>query len=250
MRKLIKGGVLAVCLMATAATVSAQSTEKKEIAGTMQIQGMYRQSNLGQLNGVLGANSIPALPENNYWLNLSMNHVYKRWVWENGIGASFMSSSAPNTANGIKAKYNQYQIYGRVGYNVATTEKMRAFPFAGLNFSAARLRIKDDVRTHSTSDFSPELLNLTANKTLWNPRFGLEFGAGFDYLVGVKDKVIDNYTVHRSLPIGVRFGYYLQTSNNNWRFDDNYKLNNGPNNKQSGVFVNVNIGLGFKVQRP
>jgi hypothetical protein len=237
-------------MLAMAATASAQSTEKKEIAGTMQIQGMYRQSKLGPLNDVLNANGIPSLPDNNYWLNLSMNHVYKRWIWENGIGASFMSNSAPNTTNGIKAKYNQYQIYGRAGYNVATTEKMRAFPFVGLNFSAARLRIKDDNRTHSTSDFSPELLNLSASKTLWNPRFGLEFGAGFDYLIGVKDKVVDNYTIHRSLPIGVRFGYYLQTSSNQWRFDDNYKLNNGPNNKQSNVFVNVNIGLGFKVQRP
>lgn len=249
MNQLTKKLLLSAGMFAIAATASAQSTQK-EIAGTMQVQGMYRQGNLGQLNGILNANGIPSLPDNNYWLNLSMNHIYKRWVWENGIGASFTSTSAANTANGIKAKYNQYQIYGRAGYNVATTQKMRAFPFVGLNLSAAMLRIRDDNRTQNVSDFSPELLNLTASKTLWNPRFGLEFGAGFDYLIGMKDKVVDNYTIHRSVPIGVRFGYYLQTSNNNWKVDNNYNLNNGPSNKQNGVFVNVNIGLGYKLQRP
>jgi hypothetical protein len=250
MNQLTKKLFLSAGILAIAATANAQSDWKKEIAGTMQVQGMYRPAKLGQLNTVLNANGIPALPDNDYWLNLSMNHMVKRWIMEDGIGASFMSNSAPNAANGIKAKYNQYQIFGRVGYNVATTPKMRAFPFAGINFSAARLRIKDDVNTQSESDFSPTLLNTSASKTLWNPRFGLEFGAGFDYLIGLKDKTVDNYTIHRSLPIGVRFGYYLQTSNSQWRFDDNYRLNNGPTEKQSGVFVNVNIGLGFKVQRP
>ncbi|MFD2863326.1 hypothetical protein [Mucilaginibacter antarcticus] len=250
MRRLLKTLILSAGTLAVAANANAQSDWKKEISGTMQVQGMYRQSKLGQLNTVLNANGIPALPENNYWINLSMNHSVKRWIIEDGIGISIMSNSAPNTTNGIKAKYNQYQAFGRLGYNVATTDKMRAFPFVGINLSAARLRIKDDTRTQSTSEFSTELLNLSASKTLWNPRFGLEFGAGFDYLIGMKDKTVDNYTIHRSLPIGVRFGYYLQTSNSQWRFDDNYRLNNGPTDKQSGVFVNVNIGLGYKLQRP
>jgi len=232
-----------------ATTANAQST-KKEIAGTMQIQGMYRQSKLGQLNGILNANGIPSLPDNNYWINLSMNHVYKKLVIEDGAGGSITSTSAANTVNGIHAKYNQFQVYGRAGYNIATDENMRLFPFVGLNFSQALLRIRDDKRTQSTSDFSQELLNSTSSKTLWNPRFGLEFGGGFDYLIPVKDKQVDNYTIHRNLPIGVRVGYYLQASNSNWKIDNNYNLNNGPNNKQSGVFVSVNIGLGYKVQRP
>ncbi len=249
LKKLTGKLVLSVAILLMAGMANAQDMSK-EIAGTMQIQGMYRPGKLGQLNGILNANGIPSLPDNNYWLNLSMNHVHNRWIMEDGIGASFMSTSAANTTNGIKAKYSQYQIYGRAGYNVATTEKMRAFPFVGLNLSAAMLNIRDDKRTQSTSDFSTELLNSTASKTLWNPRFGLEFGAGFDYLVAVKDKKMDNYTIHRSLPIGVRFGYYLQTSNSNWKIDEKYNLQNGPNNKQSNVFVNVNIGLGYKVKRP
>ncbi|RWY52484.1 hypothetical protein [Mucilaginibacter gilvus] len=250
MKKLNKLLVLAAAILTITSAANAQGMMGKEVSGTMQIQGMYRQSKLGQLSGILNANGIPALPDNNYWLNVSMNHSRKNWIMEDGIGASFMSNSAANTTNGIRAKYNQYQIYGRLGYNVATHEKMRAFPFVGLNLSAAMLNIRDDKRTQNTSDFSTELLNQTASKTLWNPRFGLEFGAGFDYLIGIKDKKIDSYTIHRSLPIGVRFGYYLQASNSNWKIDDNYKLQNGPNNKQSNIFINVNIGLGYKVQRP
>jgi hypothetical protein len=250
MKKLNNLLLLVTGMLTIASAANAQGMMDKEISGTMQIQGMYRPSKLDQLNGILNVNGIPALPENNYWLNLSMNHSHKNWIMEDGIGASFMSNSAANTTNGIKAKYNQYQIYGRLGYNVSTTEKMRAFPFVGLNLSAASLNIRDDNRTQNTSEFSTELLNQTASKTLWNPRFGFEFGAGFDYLIGIKDKKVDSYVIHRSLPIGVRFGYYLQTSNSNWKIDNNYNLQNGPNNKQSNVFVNVNIGLGYKVQRP
>jgi len=237
-------------VVALTTTANAQSAMKKDIAGTMQFQGMFRESKLGQLNGILNANGIPSLPDNNYWINLSMNHVHKKFVFENGIGGSFTSTSAPNSTNGIHAKYNQFQVYTRAGYNVAKRENMRLFPFVGLNLSQAVLRIRDDKRTQSTSDFSQELLNSTSSKTLWNPRFGLEFGGGFDYLIPIKDKKVDNYTIHRNIPIGVRIGYYLQASNSNWKIDDNYNLSNGPNNKQSGVFVNVNIGLGYKVQRP
>ncbi|GAA4103586.1 hypothetical protein [Mucilaginibacter panaciglaebae] len=249
MKKLNRTLWLSVGILAITISAKAQTGITKDIAGAMQIQGMFRPSKLGQLNGILNANSIPSLPDNNYWLNLSMNHVHKKFIIEDGIGASFTSSSAPNTANGIKAKYNQFQIYGRAGYNVSTHENMRFFPFVGLNLSEAMLRIRDDRRTQSTSEFSSELLNSTSSKTLWNPRAGFEFGAGFDYLIGVKDKRFDNYTIHRSIPIGVRIGYYLQASNSNWRIDDNYKLNNGPTDKQSNVFVNLNIGLGYKVQR-
>jgi hypothetical protein len=250
MNKLIKTLLLSAGIVAISVSANAQRTMSKEISGTMQLQGMFRESKLGQLNGILNANGIPALPDNNYWLNLSMNHMHKRMVMENGIGASITSTSAPNSTNGIHAKYNQFQIYGRAGYNIAKSENMRLFPFVGINLSQAMLRIRDDRRVQSTSDFSSELLNSTSSKTIWNPRFGLEFGGGFDYLIGVKDKKIDNYTIHRYIPVGVRIGYYLQTSNSNWRVEGNHNLNNGPNNKQSNVFVNINIGLGYKVQRP
>ncbi|MCC8424950.1 hypothetical protein [Mucilaginibacter sp. UR6-11] len=249
MTKLTYTLLFAAGLLTIGTTARAQDDFPKEVAGTMQVQGMYRQSKLGQLNGILNANGIPALPESNYWLSLSMNHIRNNWVIEDGIGASFTSTSASNAANGIRAKYNQYQIYGRLGYDVSTTAKMRAFPFVGINLSTAMLRIQDNSRMQNTSNFSPELLNLTASKTLWNPRFGLEFGGGFDYLIPMKDKKMDNISIHRSLPIGIRLGYYLQTSNSPWRVDDNYKLQNGPDNKQSNVFINLNIGLGYKVQR-
>ncbi|PJJ79366.1 hypothetical protein [Mucilaginibacter auburnensis] len=249
MYKLTSTIALATALGAVTMSASAQDT-KKEFAGTMQIQGMYREAKLGQLNGILNANGIPSLPDNNYWLNLSMNHEYKKLIIEDGIGASFTSTSGNNPVNGVHAKYNQFQIYGRAGYNVSTRENMRVFPFVGLNLSQAMLRIRDDRRMQSTSDFSSEILNSTSSKTLWNPRFGLEFGGGFDYLIRAKDKQMDNYTIKRYIPIGVRIGYYLQTSDSNWKVEGNHNLNNRPNNKQSNVFVNVNIGLGYKVKKP
>jgi hypothetical protein len=111
------------------------------------------------------------------------------------------------------------------------------------------LRIQDNARTQSTSDFSSELLNSTSSKTLWNPRFGVELGAGFDYIIKLKEKQMDCYTIQRNIPIGFRIGYYLQATDSNWKIDDNYNLNNGPNNKQSNIFVSLNIGLGYAVKK-
>jgi hypothetical protein len=238
-----------------AITVKAQSDTtkhgwfKRNIAGAMQIQGTYRQSKLGQLNTILNRNAIPSLPDNNYWLNLSMSHIHKNWLFEDGIGGTFTSTSDRNSTNGIRAKYNQFQFYTRAAYNLSQNKNFRVYPFVGINLSEAMLRIQDDNRVKSTSDFSTELLNATASKTLWNPRFGFEFGGGFDYLIKLKEKQMDRYTIQRNIPIGFRIGYYLQATNSNWKIEDNYNLNNGPNNKQSNMFVTLNIGLGYAVKR-
>lgn len=222
---------------------------KKEFAGALQLQTTYRQSNLGQLNTILNKNNIPSLPDNNFSLNLSMSHLHGKWVFEDGIGGTFTSTSAANTSNGIKASYNNFQVYTRAGYDISTNTNVRFFPFLGLNFSDAMLRIRDDNKTQSTSDFSTELLNNTASKTLWNPQFGIELGAGFDYVIKMKTIQKEHYTFQRNIPIGLRIGYYLQATNSDWKIDDNYTLNNGPNQKQSNVFVTFNIGLGYVVKK-
>lgn len=248
-----------LCLFAVLAgatgTANAQSDNndgswfKRNIAGAAQIQVTYRDSKLGQLNSILNNNGLPSLPDNNIWLNLSMSHIHKNWLFEDGIGGTFTSTGDRNAVNGIRAKYNQFQVFTRAGYNVSKNENISLYPFIGLNFSEAMLRIRDDNRTQSTSEFSNELLNQTASKTLWNPQFGLEFGGGFDYLIKIKSKQMDRVTIERNIPIGIRAGYYLQATNSNWKIDDNYNLNNGPSNKRSAVFVSLNIGLGYKITR-
>ena len=220
---------------------------KKNIAGAFQIQGTYRESKLGQLNDILAKNNLAPLSDNNYWLNLSMSHIHKNWLFEDGLGGTFTSTS--KNPNNFKVLYNQFQLYTRAGYNLSKSENYRLYPFLGLNLSQAMLRIQDNARTQSTSDFSSELLNSTSSKTLWNPRFGVELGAGFDYIIKLKEKQMDCYTIQRNIPIGFRIGYYLQATDSNWKIDDNYNLNNGPNNKQSNIFVSLNIGLGYAVKK-
>lgn len=219
------------------------------ISGAAQVQVTYRQSKLGQLNSILNNNNIHSLPDNNIWINLSMNHIHKRWMVEDGIGATPTSTANASNGDNLKAKYNQFQIYARAAYNFSNSADFRVFPFVGVNLSDAMLRIQDKARSESTSDFSQELLNSTSSKTLWNPQFGVELGGGFDYVIKMSSKQFDCYTVERNIPIGVRIGYYLQATSTKWKVDDNYNLNNGPSNKQSAVFVSVNIGLGYEVKK-
>ena len=224
-------------------TVKTMGWFHHQLAGAAQIQVTYRKADLGQINQILNNNGLHSLENNDIWYNASMNHIHGKWLFEDGIGFTTVTTSDNDN---LKAKFNQYQLYTRVAYNVSNNANFRLFPFVGLNFSAALLNIQDNNAIRSTSDFSTELLNSTASKTFYQPNFGIEFGAGMDYLIKVKPKVTDCFTIERNIPIGLRAGYYLNAAQGDWRVDS-YNLQDGPNRKQSAVFVSLNIGLGYEI---
>ena len=255
MKKLLPALLAVVAFMSTY-NAKAQTTDTvktngwfhhhhEQFTGTAQIQVTYRQSDLGTLNGILTSNGLARLGENSIWINASMNHSFGNWIWEDGIGFTPVTTS---DANDIKVNYNQYQIFGRIGYNVLSNPDMRLFPFAGLNLSAAILDIEDKARIESTSSFADEISNSSTSKSFYQPNFGIDLGVGFDYLIPVKPKDMGCMLVQRQIPIGIRAGYYINAYQSDWRIDDNYKLT-GPTDKQSAVFVSVNIGLGFEVKK-
>ena len=214
-------------------------------AGTVQIQATYRNYDMGALNSALNNGGLPSLSDNNIWINLSMNHINDKWIGEDGVGFTPISSS---NANNIKTRFNQYQFFLREAYNLSNNSSFRAYPFIGANFSLAVLEIQDNNREQNVTNFSQELLNSTSSKTLYQPNFGVEFGGGFDYVIKLSSKQMDCVTIQRNIPIGIRAGYYLNTYASNWKIND-YNLNNGPNGKQSAVFVSLNIGLGYKITK-
>lgn len=249
---------LAIILLAgfTAQAQKADTTKRKDWhnrmmmnhempAGAMQIQATYRNYDMRALNNALNGAGIPSLSGNDIWLNLSMSHIHNNWIAEDGIGFTPLSTAE---ANNIKTRFNQYQVYLREAYNLSNSSSFRAYPFIGANFSLAVLNIQDNNREQNVTNFSQELLNSTSSKTLYQPNFGVEFGGGFDYVIKLKSKQIDCINIQRNIPIGIRAGYYLNTYASNWKIND-YNLNNGPNGKQSAVFVSLNIGLGYKITR-
>lgn len=242
---------LAFILLITTLAVNAQDTTKnrmwggRNVAGAAQIQVMYRQSDLSQLNTALNKNGIASLNQNSVWLNLSMNHIYKKFMFEDGFGATFPSNV---NSSALETTYNQYQLFFRGAYNVSKNANFRLFPFVGINSSVAVLTIKDKAREQSVSDFTQQLLNSTSSKTLYQSNFGVELGGGFDYLIKLKTKQMDCVQIQRNIPIGVRMGYYLNATANDWKLND-YTLTNGAGNKQSAVFVTLNIGLGYVIKR-
>jgi len=218
---------------------------RHQLAGAAQIQVTYRKADLNGLNQVLNSNGFKSLANNDVWINASMSHIHGKWIFEDGIGFTPITTSDNDN---LKAKYNQYQLYTRAAYNFSNDPNLRLFPFVGLNFSAAVLDIQDNNRIQSTSDFSQELLNSTSSKTFYQPNFGIELGAGMDYLIPVKTKNMGCFELKRNIPIGLRAGYYINAAQSDWRIDS-YKLQNGPDNKQSAVFVSINIGLGYEITK-
>jgi len=215
---------------------------KKQFAGTAQIQVTYRQADLGSLNNALNADGLHSLGSNDIWINASMNHMWGNWITEDGIG--FTPTTTSNT-NNFKAKYNQYQVYARLGYNVLSEKDMRLFPFVGVNFSAAVLDIQDNQRIQNTSDFATEILNSTSSKTFYQPNFGIELGLGYDYLIQAKPKNMGCFMVQRTIPVGVRAGYYINAYQGDWKVDSQSLTGGG--DKKGAAFFSVNIGLGYEV---
>jgi hypothetical protein len=226
-------------------TVKTHGWMKHRPAGAIQIQVTYRKGNIDQLNSALNANGIPSVKQSNIWINASMSHIFNKWMFEDGIGFTPIASSKMND---LKVKYNQYQLFWRAGYNVSANSDFRLYPFAGVNFSAAKLKVEDKTRIKNTNDFTDELLNSTSSKTFWQPNFGIELGAGFDYFIKLKSKKMDCFEIERNIPIGIRAGYYINAYAGDWKVDS-YKLQNSPNQKQNAVFVSFNIGLGYKIKK-
>lgn len=250
MKKLVY--TLSILLLAALA-VSAQTTEKKtkwwekkqDVAGAMQIQVTYRQTDLTQLDAALNSAGISSVADNNIWINASMSHIHHKWIFEDGLGFTPFSSSE---ANGVKTRFNQYQAYFRAGYDISSSKDFRVFPFAGLNFSEAVLSLEDKNKEQSASNFTQQLATNSLSKTLYQSNFGIELGAGFDYVIKLKPKTIDCFTVQRNIPIGLRAGYYIHAVNGDWKVND-YTLNNAPNKNQGAVFVSLNIGLGYEIRK-
>ena len=215
------------------------------IAGVFGVQVTYRHTNLDQINSALLSNGIPKLRNSDIWINLTQDHIHNKWIFEDGLGATPLTES--DNGN-IKAKFGQAQAYFRAGYDITKNSPFRFFPFAGLNFTGAMLRIQDYARTNAAATFNSEILNSTSSKTFYQGNFGIELGAGFDYLIKLKSKSMDCVTIERNIPIGIRAGYYINASQSNWKVDD-HSLTNSPDKKQSAVFVSLNIGLGYNVHK-
>lgn len=226
-------------------TVKTDKWFKQPKVGSALIGVTYRKTNINGLNRVLNANGFPALGSNNVWINATMDHVYGKVIMEDGIGFTPITKSE---VNGLKAKYNQYNAFLRFGYDVSSSSQYRLFPFAGVNFNAAVLNIQDKNRIESTNDFSTELLNSTSSKTFYQPNVGIDLGMGFDYLIKLRSKQMDNVLVERSIPIGIRAGYYIDAYQGDWKVND-HKLQNSPDNKTNAFFVSLNIGIGYRVSK-
>jgi hypothetical protein len=226
-------------------SVSDHNWFRRDIAGAVQLQFTYRRSDIGELNQTLADNGLKPITANDYWINASMHHSWQNWITEDGIGFAPEQGSANN---GLYAKYSQYQAFFTAGYNILHSKQMKLYPLLGINFSASVLNIEDNNSIRSTNSFSSEILNTSATKTFYEPNFGIELGAGFDYLIKVQPKRMDCLTINRNIPVGVRAGYYLNTYAGDWHIN-NYSLS-GDNQKQSNVFVTFTIGLGYEINKP
>src|SRR5260370_32633503 len=130
MKKLTSTLLLIAALFGTV-TLKAQTDTLKtknwfvhghDFAGAAQIQLTYRKGNISQLNQILNSNGIQSKNQYNLWINASMSHIHHNWLMEDGIGFTPVATSSQNN---LDVKYNQYQVYLRLGYNVSQNSDFR-----------------------------------------------------------------------------------------------------------------------------
>ncbi len=243
-------GLLSAAALAGKAQVT-DSTKLKsmhnfEHTGGIGVQITYRKNNMNDLNSALSAAGLPDLSPKNIWFNLAFNHVYcNKLITEFGLG---FTPASKTDINDLKVKLNQGEVYYRLGYNLTTSRDFRLYPFAGANLSSNFLTIQDNPAINSTNDFRQELLNKSLSKNIRQTNFGLELGAGFDYLVKLRPKTNGCYHVERVLPLGIKAGRYFQTSAGDWKIDS-HSLDNAPDKKYGAYFVSLTVGLGYSVKK-
>jgi opacity protein-like surface antigen len=250
LKNIMLSGLVSAAALAGKAQVT-DSTKWKDMhhfehTGGIGIEVTYRKNNVNQLNSALSDAGLPDLSAKNVWFNLTFNHVYcNKVITEFGLGFTPTSKAE---INDLKVKLNQGEVYYRIGYNLTTSRDFRLYPFAGANLSSNFLTIQDNPVINSTNDFTQELLNKSLSKNIRQTNFGLEFGAGFDYLVKRKPKNTGCYQVERVLPLGLKAGRYFQTGAGDWKIDS-HTLSNAPDSKNSAYFVSLTVGLGYSVKK-
>ena len=248
--------LVTICLAPTLAKAQNADTVKtqsqmhsgwhKDMTGGLELQAEYRKNNVRDINAYLVPKGFPLLANNSTWFNLSMTRMYNnRLITTLGIGGTAPESA---TANNVKVSIFRGQIQIGAGYNLSTNAAYRFYPTVGLNFQNSFLKVKDNGNINSTTDFGQEITQSSSSKTLNQHTFGIELGGGFDYVIHLKSKQMDCVTVDRTIPIGIRAGYYIAASNSDWKVDG-HKLTTGPDSKPNGVFLTFVLGLGYGVHK-
>ena len=163
-----------------------------------------------------------------YGLSLDLEHqtVINRMMLGGEIkGLFFKSTLTGNTMSSFMAG----EIFMKSGFNVINTEHANVYPYLGIGAGLMNLVIGN-----KDTPFDSAMVRPTTNMSLYQARFLIDLGIGFDLLGGPNSS--------RLGLLGLRAGYTFDpTKSDRWMRDGLY-VTDAPQPTLNGAYVMVTIG--------
>ena|GEM_PF-2380303 len=178
------------------------------------------------LNDKLSSLGISAF--RTYGLSLYLEHqkVFNRMMMGGEIkGLFFNSRLTGNTMSSFMAG----EIIMKSGFNVINTEHVNLYPYLGLGAGLMNLVIGD-----KSTPFDSAMVRPTTNMSLYQARFLIDLGIGFDLIGGQNSS--------RLGLLGLRAGYTFDpTKSDRWTRDGLF-VTDAPQPTLNGAYVMLTIG--------
>lgn len=158
--------------------------------------------------------------------------------------ANFIVGGEGHGYFGAISQNDQYKVshgggYGffNVGYLLMNTPTTKLYPMVGLGGGSVTVSITD--RNQIPDSFDQILLNPARQSHIYTGGFTMNFSLSSDFFVaGQRTEQVSG-----GFFVGIRAGYTLQLSGNNWYLDEQI-LSDSPNSGMSGPYVRLTIGGG------
>jgi hypothetical protein len=222
-----KISIFCVCMLLAWMTGYAQ---KRVSGGLGHIQLGYKNMGLGQLNDRLTENGYPGINQHFSQIGGSAMIIYNNVIL-GGEGYTFRGGQVEDDAFTLDANGGAGLInFGYVSY---AHSKFLLYPLVGVGVGHFRLGFRE--QANGTS-FDNVLDNPQRGADLRLTNVLIDLSLNADYrLFGRRGA---------GLTGGLSVGYTLAPNSQNWTFDTNQAIENGPAVNLSGFFARLRIGLG------
>lgn len=237
MKQLFKILGLGICIVISLSLATlAQDTNNKNkfYGGFGYFYAGYEVFSLQKMNDAFIANGYPEVSNGSTSLGGGGHYVMNNWLL-GGEGAGLLGGTVENS--NYKVIHAGGYGFFNVGYMAVRTSSFMLYPMLGLGGGNLTLYIND--KSQAVGSFDDFMKNPAKESIISTGGFLLNFSFMANYII------IDTKENDQSggFIVGLKAGYILNTSGNNWVFSGE-TISNTPAAGMSGPYVSIVIGGG------
>jgi len=221
-------------LIIHSASAQESGTRNLVYGGVGYFMAGYSVVDLDNLNQSLSNSGIPELDRGSITIGGGGHYIIKNII----IGGEGHGVTGKNAENdNYKSAYSAGYGFFNLGYVILNSPSFNFYPLIGFGGGGMTVSILD--KSKLTNSFDDILDDPARESYLTKGGFLMNFSLGADYFfVGEKSE-----STTGGFLIGIKAGYILDVSNNDWDFNGQH-LNNSPGSGVSGPYVRITFGGG------